>query len=380
MIALLSSLLLSGGAIVWARLGLSSFDLGRAPTPAPPPTMHTSEPTPPSTPDPLAASPQGCTQGEPPVVVASDTLPITSTARSSGARGEVALTFDDGPSPLYTPQILAALQAAGAHATFFVLGSHAQRYPEQVRAEWQAGDAIGNHTFSHEYVPGLRSEQLQATLAATTAAIRAATGDACVWLFRPPFGALGVGTTVLTEVRQEGYTVVTWDVQAWDWRRPGANVIAQRVITQLHAGAIILLHDSGPDTQNQDRSQTVAALPQILAAMKQQGLRAVTLPQLLHDAGVSHPAARFPRNRSPASHPIPAPSALHSRSICAPSPLHLRPNPTRSLALRSSRAARGGRRERVGENPGFPLSVSPATSPLLFSCALLMQHAHPVSL
>lgn len=252
-----------------------------------------------------AASPQGCIHGLPPV--STQPLTVQSARGAAGVRGEVALTFDDGPSPLYTPYILDELKAAGAQATFFVVGRHALLYPALVRAEWLAGNAIGNHTFGHEYIGGMRPDQIRANLAATTAAIRVATGDPCVWLFRPPFGDLPWGSSAAREVRREGFVIVNWDTLARDWTRPGASVIAQRIIGQLHAGAIILLHDSAPDTQIQDRSQTVAALPAILAALRARGLRAVTLPKLLLDAGLVRPAAP----------PVAPPEPWHSLPLLA---------------------------------------------------------------
>jgi peptidoglycan/xylan/chitin deacetylase (PgdA/CDA1 family) len=242
--------------------------------------------------------------------------PIYTTHGYAGVGKEIALTFDDGPNPVYTPQILDELNAAGVRATFFLVGRHAALYPDLVRAEWLAGDTIGNHTFGHEWIPGLSSDRLQATLDKAAQAIRSATTDPCLWLFRPPYGQLippvraptpahtpGPGTPpaptptqpvqVPVQVTQawktvygRGYTSVDWDIDAADWTLPGAQVIAQRIIKQLHPGAIILLHDGAPDGEKQDRSQTVAALPAILAAIKARGLQPVTLPRMLLDAGL----------------------------------------------------------------------------------------------
>ncbi len=236
-------------------------------------------------PDRSPHSPQGCAAGAAPRV--TQRAPITSARSARGMRAEVALTFDDGPSPTFTPQILAALHAAGAHATFFVLGRHAVRYPVLVRAAWEGGNAIGNHTYDHTWVPGMSRARLRKSLAATTAAVRRATGDACLWLFRPPFGALAWHSRGADELRQDGWTTVDWSIDPKDWKRLGARAIAQRVIRHLGPGAIILLHDGAPDGQNADRSQTVAALRLILAALQERGLQAVTLPQLLRDAGMA---------------------------------------------------------------------------------------------
>jgi peptidoglycan/xylan/chitin deacetylase (PgdA/CDA1 family) len=253
---------------------------------------------------------------------------------------EIALTFDDGPNPTYTPQILAALTNAGVHATFFVIGHHAQLYANLVRTEWSSGDAVGNHTFNHEWIPGLAPDQLRATLGSTARAIQAATGDPCVWLFRAPFGDFlppvripsptstppsgkpprrtptpaptpttpaqvpVTATQAWRVVHAAGYTAVNWDVDCKDWLRPGTEAIAQCISAQLHPGAIILMHDSAPDTETQDRSQTVAALPAILAAIKARGLLPVTLPRLLADAGLITLPVPLPTPPAPGRLPV----------------------------------------------------------------------------
>jgi peptidoglycan/xylan/chitin deacetylase (PgdA/CDA1 family) len=316
--SLLLVALLAAAAAPWLHAGASPTPAQAATPTVPIPPTATASTT--------AVSPQGCLNEDvPPTPVP---LKLYTTASYPGVRGEVALTFDDGPSPSYTLPILDALQAAGAHATFFVVGRHAQRYPEVVRAEWQAGDAIGNHTWGHDWIAGLPRAQLQKSLTATTTAIRAATGDPCVWLFRPPWGGVDWNRTVAAEVRREGLTSLTWDLMAMDWTRPGASTIARRIIQGLHPGAIILLHDGAPDTENQDRSQTVAALPAILAAIQARGLRAVTLPQLLADAGLakaappqrvptpSVPTPRLRANSPPAAILVPDAARSGAGSVC----------------------------------------------------------------
>lgn len=147
----------------------------------------------------VTESPQGCVNGVAPEAAQGPYGPIFSLHGNPHIHNEVALTFDDGPAPTFTPQILAELKAAGVHATFFVVGHHAQLHPELVHSEWQAGNAIGNHTFNHDWIPGLSPDKLRANLAQTTQIIQKATGDSCVWLFRAPFGdympAVRVGPT-----------------------------------------------------------------------------------------------------------------------------------------------------------------------------------------
>lgn len=288
LLGLLVTALVAHAGLAWSPLAFSLWNGAAVSAP------FTATPAPdvPATPAPipaaqLADSPQGCAPGAP--TTATPDFPMLSARGAASVRNEVALTFDDGPSPVYTPRILAALKAAGAHATFFVIGSHVEKHPDQVRAEWLAGDAIGNHTYQHDWVAGMTAAQIRATLMVTTTAIVQATGDPCVWLFRPPYGGPNWNVRVAGEARNEGLTTVTWDLAALDWERPGAGVIAQRIISRLHGGAVILLHDAAPDREIQDRSQTVAALPLILAAIHARGFQAVTLPKLLADAWLARP-------------------------------------------------------------------------------------------
>jgi len=261
-----------------------------APTPFPKAT------DPPFTP--LANSPQGCVNGQAPVaqsnaIIVSAAGQTYSAPRSAptatvppAVAHEVALTFDDGPNPVWTPSVLADLQAAGMHATFFVIGVHAQRFPDLVKQEWQDGMAIGNHTLHHEHLLFAKPAAVRESVTQAASIIKGITRDPCLWLFRPPYGVLATNSGVANEIRSEGYTIVNWDTQGHDWTRPGVALIVQRVVEHLHPGSIILLHDGAPDTEAQDRSQTVQAVPQILAALKSHGLVSVTLPQLLHDGGL----------------------------------------------------------------------------------------------
>jgi peptidoglycan/xylan/chitin deacetylase (PgdA/CDA1 family) len=251
----------------------------------------------------LSSSPQGCALGS--VAPRPPSFRIYSARGYPGARGEVALTFDDGPSPIYTRQILDELQAAGAHATFFDVGAHARRYPDLVRAELRGGNAVGNHTYTHQDLAGQSLGDIRWQLTTTTTTLQSITQDRCLWLFRPPYGAFDAN--VLAEAHREGFTTVIWDVWALDWLRPGTAVIAQRIISQLHSGAIILLHDGAPETFTPDRSQTANAMPAILAAIRVRGLRAVTLPQMLRDAGlIQDPGTSSASTGRPISAPTPS--------------------------------------------------------------------------
>ena len=140
----------------------------------------------------------------------------------------IALTYDDGPNPPYTDELLSVLRDEHVHATFFVVGRAVAAYPEVVRREVADGNAIGNHTWSHGHLLLYGSDSLRRTLERTDRAIYAATG-VHTRLMRPPFGARD--WLVLGEVRKLGYTPVMWSVPlANDWEYPPARVIASRVL------------------------------------------------------------------------------------------------------------------------------------------------------
>ena len=215
----------------------------------------------------------------------------------SGPKNErvVALTYDDGPNPPYTDQILDVLRAEHVRATFFVVGRAVQAYPRVVRREVEAGDAIGNHTWSHEHLVLYDGKALRRTLQRTDQAIFAAAGVHTT-IMRPPYG--GRDWLVLREVRKLGYTPVMWSVPlANDWEYPPARVIAARVLPYVGDGAIIALHDGNQgilcarmrvSARVCDRSADVGATRLIVEALKREGYRFVTIPELLRLAA-SHP-------------------------------------------------------------------------------------------
>jgi peptidoglycan-N-acetylglucosamine deacetylase len=186
----------------------------------------------------------------------------TAAARSAGV---VYLTFDDGPTPAYTPRVLALLARHRARATFFVVGRNAATWPGLVRRELAAGHGVGNHTWSHRRLTGLRGGRLRAEVGATSAAIRRATGSGPRCL-RPPYGA--VDRVSADQVRALGLRLVLWDVDSNDWRRPGVGVIAGRVLSRVRSGDVVLFHDGGGN-----RVQTLAALDQVLSALSARGFR-----------------------------------------------------------------------------------------------------------
>jgi len=188
-----------------------------------------------------------------------------SAPAPAGSAGVVYLTFDDGPAPAWTPRVLELLARYRARATFFVLGRSAAAHPELVRQEFVAGHGVGNHTWSHRRLTGLRGAQLAAEVSATSAAIQRITG-APVRCLRPPFAAVDAASA--DRVRALGLRLVLWDVDPDDWLRPGARTIAGRVLGRVRSGDVVLMHDGGGD-----RSQTMAALEQVLATLSARGFR-----------------------------------------------------------------------------------------------------------
>lgn len=183
-------------------------------------------------------------------------------------RGEkvVALTFDDGPSPVYTPQILRILTAR-TPASFEIVGLHGAAYPGILRAESAAGMTLVNHTWDHVDLALLPVWRWPAEVDRTSRLLRGVTGHP-VRCLRLPYG-LG-DRAVAARLRARGLAELGWDVDPSDYLRPGAGVIARRVLSALHPGAIVIMHDGGGN-----RVQTVAALPAIIRGIRAAGYRIV---------------------------------------------------------------------------------------------------------
>jgi peptidoglycan-N-acetylglucosamine deacetylase len=200
----------------------------------------------------------------------------------------VALTFDDGPNPPYTTQILDVLEKEHVHATFFLVGRAVAAYPDVVRREIHDGDAIGNHTWEHRHLIVMTRTQIHKSLQRTSDAIYHASGTRPN-LMRPPFGARD--WSVMQVAQKLGYTVVMWSVPlARDWEYPPPGTIARRVLPNVTDGSIIVLHDGNRGelcTKWQlpphvcDRSSDIEATKMIVETLKREGYRFVTIPELI---------------------------------------------------------------------------------------------------
>ncbi|MCX8003011.1 MAG: polysaccharide deacetylase family protein [Anoxybacillus mongoliensis] len=188
----------------------------------------------------------------------------------------VAITFDDGPDMLYTPDILNILKQYDAKATFFVVGFRAEKYPDIIKRQMDEGHEIANHTYKHLDFRGKSKQMIEEEIKKSEDVIYNITGKRPT-LFRPPLGYYN--KRIIDIAKQQGYTVVMWSKHqdTYDWQNPGTNRIVRRVISHIQPGQIILFHDHGSGS----RKQTVQALKEILAILKEKGYTFVTVSELL---------------------------------------------------------------------------------------------------
>ncbi|WP_433293406.1 bifunctional polysaccharide deacetylase/glycosyltransferase family 2 protein [Actinoplanes sp. CA-030573] len=184
----------------------------------------------------------------------------------------VALTFDDGPDPIWTPRILDVLARHHVPATFFVIGSQVARNPELARRITAEGHEIGAHTFTHPDLASLPAWRRTLENSQAQLAIAYATGRGTA-LVRPPYSSVADALTdkdyaTVRSVGAQGYLTVLDDLDSEDWRRPGVDRIVKNATPPGDRGAIVLFHDAGGD-----RAQTVAALDRLIPALQQRGYR-----------------------------------------------------------------------------------------------------------
>ncbi|MEK0179499.1 MAG: polysaccharide deacetylase family protein [Oscillatoriales cyanobacterium] len=192
-------------------------------------------------------------------------------AKLDSRQKAIALTFDDGPWPTTTVQILDILKQNNIKGTFFWVGRYLQVYPELGKKVAQAGHAIGNHTWNHQYIK-YNEEGAASEIDRTTSLIEELTGIR-TYMFRPPGGILNNGLAAYAQ--KKNYTVVMWSADSLDWRTAEQSLM-ENVMRQANSGGIVLMHDGGGN-----RSRTVEALPNIIAKLKKEGYTFVTVPELL---------------------------------------------------------------------------------------------------
>jgi peptidoglycan/xylan/chitin deacetylase (PgdA/CDA1 family) len=223
---------------------------------------------------------------------------VDVVSRGPATSGAVALTFDDGPHPDHTRRVLDALDAVGAKATFFLIGRKVAAYPEVVADIARRGHEIGLHGYEHSYSFNMHEERrIMLDLEKTRDAVQRAAGVRST-MFRPPVGI--TSPRVRVAVRALDLDVIGWSTRAFDGAgRPSAEQATSRIAKGLEPGAIVLLHDAMERTD--EAPATVEALPGILRALKDRGLRAVTvsellerpssLPRIVDGARIGHPAS-----------------------------------------------------------------------------------------
>jgi cellulose synthase/poly-beta-1,6-N-acetylglucosamine synthase-like glycosyltransferase/peptidoglycan/xylan/chitin deacetylase (PgdA/CDA1 family) len=221
---------------------------------------------------------------------------LVSRERSPVRR--IALTFDDGPDPRWTPRIAAVLRGLHVPATFFVIGSKVVRHPDLVRSLHRWGFELGNHTFTHVDLASLPVWERRLQISLTERALDAAVGVGSR-LIRPPYSSVPAAVTLAQErayadLASRGYVIVLSDLDGEDWRRPGIGAIVRAVTPRHGHGGIVLLHDGGGD-----RSQTLAAVERLVPRLRARGFRFVTVSQLagLSPTQVALPARSWDRAR-----------------------------------------------------------------------------------
>jgi peptidoglycan-N-acetylglucosamine deacetylase len=220
------------------------------------------------------ARPQPIPENDQDATVASVLAYTPFVKEGSEHAREIALTFDDGPGP-YTPEVLDVLEHFHVHATFFEIGEMLRYFSASTLRELKDGDVIGDHTETHPEMARLSAHDQHEELFEQIARIELLGGPRPV-LFRPPYGSYDA--TTMRELHKLHLLMVLWSVDTDDYLQPGVPVIVQRALAGAHPGAIILMHDAGGT-----RTQTVAALPTIIRALRARGYRLVTVPQLLRD-------------------------------------------------------------------------------------------------
>ncbi|MFE0630064.1 bifunctional polysaccharide deacetylase/glycosyltransferase family 2 protein [Streptomyces sp. NPDC058864] len=204
-----------------------------------------------------------------PVVDATGDEPLSYRAPDR----TIALTFDDGPDPVWTPKVLDVLERQHVRATFFVTGGMAARHPGLIRRMVAEGHEIGVHTFSHPDLVYQSPGRIDRELSQTQLALAGAAGIHTS-LFRPPYSSTAdalddLSWPVVQRVGRQGYVTAFIDRDAEDWRRPGVQAIVDASVPAKQGqGAIVLMHDAGGD-----RSQTVAALDRLIPLLKERGYR-----------------------------------------------------------------------------------------------------------
>lgn len=221
----------------------------------------------------------------------------------------IAITFDDGPSATLTPKLLDILAAHRIKATFFVIGENVVEHPEIVARAAREGHEIGNHSWSHPNFGKMSDEGVRGQVQRTDDAIKDATGTRPI-LLRPPYGSITARQKRWIH-DQFGYQIILWDVDPYDWKRPGPSVVRNRILKETQPGSIVLSHDIHPGT--------IEAMPSTFDALEAKGFRFVTVSELIQAAVPQPPPSPGTHESLPATITPSPPNSMVPSPASSPS-------------------------------------------------------------
>ncbi|MDQ0255777.1 peptidoglycan/xylan/chitin deacetylase (PgdA/CDA1 family) [Evansella vedderi] len=210
-------------------------------------------------------------------IVLQQRFPNIVVLRGQADDNRVALTFDDGPDPRFTPQVLDVLAEYNVPATFFIMGARAEKHPNIVSRAVEEGHVVGNHTYWHPNLMEQDLATLEREITQTEDTLAEIVGYRTS-LFRAPYGFLD--DERVERIGELGYTVVGWSVDSLDWREYPPEETAYNVLSNTQPGSIILMHDGAE--WDGDRTGTIESLHQIIPTLQAQGIEFVTVPELLN--------------------------------------------------------------------------------------------------
>jgi len=193
------------------------------------------------------------------------------------SKREVALTFDDAPDDRFTPQILDVLKREGVKATFFVVGNRIEAHPEIVQRMVKEGHVVGNHSYNHPNLPKLNDADFQNQINKTDLLIQSISGYRPTFI-RPPYG--NISEKQIQWLASQHKIIVNWNVDSLDWKGLNAEQVKTNVLAHVRPGSIILQHSAGGS--GEDLSGTVQALPLIINKLRNDGVKLVTVSELLN--------------------------------------------------------------------------------------------------
>lgn len=225
------------------------------------------------------------------VCIASDTQNDKSTSSDSykydyediiinkGNEDEkvIALTFDDGPDEVFTPQILDILKKYNVKATFFIIGEKVANHEDIIKRQIAEGHEIGNHTFTHINAVKKNYSEIQQEVTKTQEAIKSVTGKYPT-LFRPPYRALN--KELCKVIKENNMNIILWsNIDVRDWSNPGVDTMVNTIENKIQNGNIVILHDY--NTVRNDKSQTIETLEIVIPKLKEKGYKFVTISELI---------------------------------------------------------------------------------------------------